>query len=262
MSQIFKIYLTIATVASVLIQCYCGDLPSDIQKCRSGDDTCIRDAINQVHRKFPTGNPQFGLANLSSVSRKNVAMARPNPNSAIQLNFTFLEMTMRGLENIVVANVTGWTKDPRVIESYIFIPSMEISGPYETNGKVLLLSLDGKGEGVVTLTNVTSPFKMKVDVEKRSDGKRYCKVSKIKIRVQPSNYTSVPQEAIRMVFKLENLVKNSQELSNTLNDVLNENWRDFWNKLSDNINTVVSEIIADVFTGVFSEFSLDDFFVE
>ncbi|XP_013113248.2 circadian clock-controlled protein daywake isoform X1 [Stomoxys calcitrans] len=248
----FKSVLACITIMGVLLECHSGELPSDIVKCKAGDNDCVRDRTTEVFKKFPKGNPAFGLPNISVLSLKNITVAKAKAGSPTQLNFKFLDLTVYGMERAITVNTTGWTKQPKTIEMFSYVDFVKMEGVYETNGKILLLTLNGKGNGVVELINCTVHTKLRFDFEQRNDGKRYAQASKLKAVVTPE----------KMVIKMENLVNGNKELTDTLNSVLNENWLDIWNELSDGIGKAISLVFKNGLNSVLNELSYDDFYSE
>ncbi|XP_075145224.1 protein takeout-like isoform X5 [Haematobia irritans] len=252
MTQIFKIYLTAATVASILVQCYCEYLPSDLEKCKVEDNECIRNKIMEIVKKYPKGNPKIGLPNMSELQMNNLTISRANGNSTLQLNLKFSKLTTYGIENVLIEHTSGWTKDVKNIEIEAKIPWLKQVGDYETNGKVLLFNLESKGRGNFEMTDCKAHFKVQLKLEKREDGKNYAKLTKLKITVKPE----------RLSIRMENLVKDSKELTDAINAVLNDNWRDLWNELSDGINNALSEAYMNILTSVLNKIPYDDFYAE
>ncbi|XP_073819357.1 circadian clock-controlled protein daywake-like [Musca autumnalis] len=243
-------YFTI--LLSLIVGSCFGDLPSDVEKCKVNDNECVATKIMEILKKFPNGNSDFGMPKISAMQLKNVTVARASDNSPIKLNFRFEQFIATGLENSIVLNTSGWTKTPKNLEANIIIPKLVINGDFETDGRILLLSLEGKGKGFIELTDCYANIKGKVVLEKRSDGKNYLKLTKLKAVMQPKKF----------FMKMDNLVKGSQELTQTLNDVLNDNWIEVWNELSAGINDALSKILLQLTVDVFNKLSYDDFFVE
>nr|XP_013112563.1 unnamed protein product [Stomoxys calcitrans] len=180
-----KNFVIVTIVIFLSLQCQGADLPSDIAKCKAGDNACIRDKIMELFKKFPKGNPEFGMPNISALSKNNVVISRASPDAPVQLNFKFLDYTCYGFENAVVVNTTGWTKKPKVIEAHLRVPSLRMGGEYEGSGKILFLTLNGKGKGLVELVDCTAFTKFEIRLEKRNNGKNYAKIIKMKVDLEP-----------------------------------------------------------------------------
>nr|XP_013112912.1 unnamed protein product [Stomoxys calcitrans] len=250
--QLYEHLFMLLIVLGLLFECKSGQLPPDIQKCKVNDNVCVANKIRELFQKFPNGNPQFGMPNVSAINLTNVTVSRAKSDSPIQLNFKFLKLTCYGLENSIIVNTTGWSKEPKIIDGEIYVPLMKIVGDYETNGKILLLSLDGKGKGTFEMTDCIFHMKGRLSFEKRKDGKNYAKLEKLKVDMKPKKF----------FVNMENLVRGSQVLTDTLNKVLNDNWRDVWNEMSDGINTALASVYTNITSGVLNELSYDDFYAE
>uniref|UniRef100_T1PFS3 Hemolymph juvenile hormone binding protein (JHBP) n=1 Tax=Musca domestica TaxID=7370 RepID=T1PFS3_MUSDO len=206
----------------------------------------------EVLQKYSNGNPDFGMPKISGLQLKNITVARASSKSPIQLNFKFIQLTSQGLEDSIIVNTSGWTKTPKNLEANLILPKLVINGDYETDGRILLLALDGKGTGYFEMTDNQVNIKVKVVLEKRSDGKNYIRIIKIKAVMIPKN----------LFIKMDNLVKGSPELSKTINDVINDNWSDVWQELAPGINNALAQIIESLAAPVFDKLSYDDFYVE
>ncbi|XP_061386799.1 uncharacterized protein LOC133321734 [Musca vetustissima] len=140
--------------------------------------------MEEVLRKYPTGNPDIGMPNVSALTLKNVTISQVS-DSAIKLNFKFLQLVVEGLQNGQILNTTGWTKDPKIFEAIFFFPKLLINGDYETDGRILVLAMNGKGKGYFDLTNGIFNVRVKVALEKRHNGKNYVKITKLKLNLLP-----------------------------------------------------------------------------
>ncbi|XP_075145230.1 circadian clock-controlled protein daywake-like [Haematobia irritans] len=244
--------LTVIIIISLSLGCYGGDLPADISKCKMEDNVCIRDKIMEIFKKFPNGNPSFGMPNIAELPLKNIVVARANNASPIQLNFKYLELLCYGIDKSIIVNTTGWTKDPKTITTHIHVPLMRIVGDYEAGGKILLLSLNGGGKGIVELTDCQVVLKCQVHLEKRNDGKMYLVVTKARVNLQPK----------KVFIQMDGLVKGSQELTNSLNKVLNDSWMDAWNEISDGVNNALAKIFYNIISQILNEIPYDDFYAK
>ncbi|XP_061386798.1 circadian clock-controlled protein daywake-like [Musca vetustissima] len=245
-------FLSITVILCLILGSYAGDLPPNITKCKVDDNVCVAQKIEEVLRKYPHGNPDIGLPNMSALPIKNVIISRASGSSPIQMNLKFVQFVTDGLQNGQVLNTTGWTKNPKIFEGNFFYPKLVVKGDYESDGRILFLSMNGRGKGLFELTNCHFNVKTKVVLEKRSNGKNYAKITKLKLVLSPEKaYTN-----------MDNLVNGSPELSKTINDVINENWRDVWQEISNGLNAALGEVLENLLTGIFNELSYDDFYAE
>ncbi|XP_075145219.1 protein takeout-like [Haematobia irritans] len=246
----FKLFFAI--LLGLSCQCCSGNLPSDLEKCKVGDNECVRNKIMEIVKKYPKGNPNIGLPNISEFQMNNLIISRANSNSPLQLNLKFSKLITYGVENLLIEHTSGWTKDVKNIEIKAKIPWLKLVGDYETNGKVLLFNLESKGKGNFEMSDCKAHFKVQLKLEKREDGKNYAKLTKLKITFKPE----------KLSFRMDNLVKDSKELTDTINNVLNDNWRDLWNELSDGISNGLSEAYMNILTSVLNKIPYDDFYAE
>ncbi|XP_023295618.2 uncharacterized protein LOC111678480 [Lucilia cuprina] len=245
--------LIITTIVYKIFAVYGGDLPPEIHKCKSSDnDQCIGKAIEQLYELYPNGNPDFGMPNVAALNLTNIKISRPNSNSAIQVNFEFIKCTVNGLEKAKILRTKGFDKElNKNIELDVLIPNLHLEGDYESTGKLLLLSLNGKGKGDIQLKDCKVEVRVKVVLEKRN-GKNYAKIKKIKALIEPE----------QMLVKLDNIFNGNAVLSDTINDVINQNWKDVWSELQGGINQALEILIINVMSGILTELSTDDFYVD
>ncbi|XP_065354463.1 protein takeout-like [Calliphora vicina] len=242
--------LIITILVYKLFAVYGGDLPPEIQNCKSTDnDECIARTIEEIFKRYPNGNADFGMPSVAALNFTNLKISRPNPSSSIQINFEFIKCTMYGLENVKILHASGFDKELKKPQLDILIPKLRITGYYESTGKLLLLPLNGKGNGDIELRESKFHASGKLEIEKRN-GKNYGKIKSVKAAIEPK----------QVLVKVENIFNGNPILSETINDVVNENWRDVWSELQEGINNAMEMMITQIMSGIFNELSIDDFY--
>lgn len=125
------------------------------------------------------------MPDISKLTLTNVEISKSRQDSPVQLNLRFNEMHIKGLENAIIRNVSGFTKDfKEKIEADIFVPELQVTGSHEVHGKILLLSLNGKGKANILLKNCHFKLMTKVTLEQRGE-KRFIVIKKLKIFLEP-----------------------------------------------------------------------------
>ncbi|XP_065371441.1 uncharacterized protein LOC135963493 [Calliphora vicina] len=229
-----------------------GDLPPEIQKCKSSDnDDCIAKSIMKIMELYPHGNTEFGLPNISAVALKELVFAESNRDAPIQLNFKFNTLVVGGLEKLHVTRIHGFNKNiSKTVELDFLIPQVTIDGDYKMNGKLLLLPLNGKGKGKVQFKETVFKFKVKIELENRNN-KNYGVIKKLKCwSIEPK----------KIVFNLQNIVNNNAMLSESFNSVINDNWSELWKELKKNTIKAVEDVITNIISGILNVLPITEFY--
>lgn len=126
--------------------------------------------MNEVLRLYPKGSPAFDLADLSRIFVPKVELENAaGHSSAVQLNLVFLNSTTSGLEKAKVVNVSGFDPDIKQIIVNLEVPFLKLEAEYEMDGKILFLTLKGKGHAEIHLKMATNKVTINVGLEKRKD---------------------------------------------------------------------------------------------
>lgn len=159
---------------------------NEIQKCYStNNDKCVATALEELLKRYPTGYPDINMPNVSALNLKNIKVSQLNPDAPIQINFEFLKFTLYGLENLNVVKASGFDKEMKKASLEIVVPNLLLKGDYEISGKLLLISMNGKGKGEILLNESKIKCVSKFEVENRN-GKNYAKLKKFQIRIEPN----------------------------------------------------------------------------
>ncbi|KAM7361517.1 juvenile hormone binding protein 15 [Cochliomyia hominivorax] len=229
-----------------------GELPPEIQKCKSSNnDECVARTIEEVIKLYPQGNPTFGMANMQAINLTDVVLSKLNPNSPIQINIKFNKCTLYGLEKVKVLRAKGFSKKTKKIFIDIFVPNLKLKGDYESKGKILLLPLNGRGNGEMAIMNATIKIEFDMDSEKRND-KIYYTIKDTKSKV----------ETEKMIANLENILMDNPILSESINSVINENWKEVFMELHEDLEQIIKNVTNILLGDVLKELTEDDFFLD
>ncbi|XP_002138095.5 circadian clock-controlled protein isoform X1 [Drosophila pseudoobscura] len=224
-------------------------LPPDIDKCQAGDAICIAKTITYILQSYPKGIPSIGLDAVDAISFQNVIVSRMESS---KLDLKFHTLTVRGFENTTVLDAKGFDADiPRVFELSAFTPLLRLEGEYETQGILLTMPIQGRGQALVELKDCQFRCKVRAVEDQRLDGKRYLEIPKVKCLVDVQS----------MHINFDNLF-NNKDLSDTMNDLANNNWFEIWKTLRKGINSALDQVSGTILRRVAKKFSYDDFFQE
>uniref|UniRef100_A0A1B0FP55 Uncharacterized protein n=1 Tax=Glossina morsitans morsitans TaxID=37546 RepID=A0A1B0FP55_GLOMM len=246
-------FLLIGVLAlNCICESYCGSLPSDIPKCKISDNVCIASSMNEVLRLYPKGSPAFDLADLSRIFVPKVELENAaGHSSAVQLNLVFLNSTTSGLEKAKVVNVSGFDPDIKQIIVNLEVPFLKLEAEYEMDGKILFLTLKGKGHAEIHLKMATNKVTINVGLEKRK-GKTHLIVKDMTCDFRPQGF----------FIHLDNLFDGNKEITDSVNEVINTNWRDVYSALSDNINRSLAQGMLGILRDVAESLSYDDIYLK
>ncbi|XP_037954777.1 protein takeout-like [Teleopsis dalmanni] len=252
--MVWKLYFTKMLPILMVLMCaviVSANLPPDIKKCKAADVKCIADTINDVLRRYPKGNKEFGLDEVDSVHLKDVVVSQAASDTPVQLNLKFKTLVVNGFESARVDRVVGFEKDVNnsKFEVYGHTPELRMKGQYIVNGKVLILPITGEDNAEIIMKNSNFAFKLKVALVKRN-GINYATIKQIKTITEPQS----------LKVQLDNLFNGNKELSDSTNKVINDNWKDIWAELQDGINKVSGDVIRKLIENVLKELPYDDFY--
>ncbi|KAM7361035.1 protein takeout-like [Cochliomyia hominivorax] len=252
MKSVYILWFTVILTFGIY-SVYSGELPAEIKKCKStNNDECVAKITEEIVRLYPYGNPAFGMPNIKAYNLTTIYFSQKNPNSPVQVNFKFKNSTVYGLDEIKMLSVNGFNKNMKKIKAETLIPNQRIRGDYESEGKILLLPLNGRGKGEIFFKNLKMFIDMEVEIEKRNDNKNYVTIKHLKMTTDPE----------LMITNLENIIKDNKILSDSINGVINENWRDVWSEIQNDVNHLAETFTKFIMDNVFNELSMDDFFAD
>lgn len=153
----------------------------------------------------------------------------------------------------VVSSVlrSGFTSDPAgQNEILMMFPRLELVGPYEMDGRVLILPVQGKGESNLTLTNSQVSIRF-LGKPVTKNGKVYMQTDNLKFTVQPA----------KMTVQFQNLFNGDPVLGPTTNQFLNENWSDIFGELKPSVEAAFGEVVKTLINNVFASLAYKNAFL-
>lgn len=136
------------------------------------------------------------------------------------------------------------------LEMLLNFPRLRIQSQYEISGKILFLTLNGKGPADGNFTDVT--IKTVFDGHRiMKNNKEYIKFDKLYIQQEMGANPSL---------SFENLFGNNAELNRAMNRIVNENIRDIVKELNPIIQDAMERTVSEFVDRVFSRFSFDELF--
>ena len=98
------------------------------------------------------GFPLLGLPSLDPIKIDRLDLER-DEKSPVNIKINFRNINLSGLSKAKVYKLSGFFRKPQgdKIEIRIRMPSLQITGPYKSKGKILLLPINGDGTSNMTL---------------------------------------------------------------------------------------------------------------
>lgn len=224
-------------------------LPPSYTRCNPGDDPCITQAITNTFRNFKDGVPALGLASLDPLRIDAMDIVQGDGPVAIELNFKDVDIS--GFKDVIVKKAKGFTESPHVMEMNLLLPVTSLIGKYKINGKVLILPIQGEGHSNMTMVNCDFTMKWNGALEKRSNGKEYYKMNKIKATL----------DTTRFYMQLTNLFNGDKLLGDNMNQFLNDNWEDILKELKPAIIASFTNIFRAIIVNVFENVPYNELFL-
>ncbi|XP_017052725.1 protein takeout isoform X1 [Drosophila ficusphila] len=262
--------------ALISVPGHASDLPSGIEKCAITDEQCLVNGVNYVLRNYAqSGIKQLGLIPLDPLHIKKFKIAR-NPHSPVNIDLSFHEVDLLGLQQAVAKRVSGFKSDlGHPIELVMSVPEIVVKGPYSVDGRVLILPITGKGNAEIKLSkyrllfrfimqlnlnsiyNINPTVKTKVRAlikfrrVSKGDHQTFAEVVDIKVDIDPAHVT----------YHLENLFNGQKDLSENMHVLINENWQDIFTELKPGIGEAFALIAKAVLDRIFGKLPLEQLFL-
>ncbi|KAG6447749.1 hypothetical protein O3G_MSEX005140 [Manduca sexta] len=182
--------------------------PDYIHPCDATTRECLVKSTQDAIPEFVKGIPDLGVPSLDPFVIEKLAI----PLSGLKV--TFYQGKVTGFRKCVVDNVISELEKRHFVLE--FHCNLTIKGQYDAVGRLLLFPINGEGDAKIKLTNL----RMKVDINTK-----YIKDDKGVNHFALKNYKYSFDYGDRVSFDLQNLFKESKELSETVLNFLNENWK-------------------------------------
>ncbi|XP_017052726.1 protein takeout isoform X2 [Drosophila ficusphila] len=238
--------------ALISVPGHASDLPSGIEKCAITDEQCLVNGVNYVLRNYAqSGIKQLGLIPLDPLHIKKFKIAR-NPHSPVNIDLSFHEVDLLGLQQAVAKRVSGFKSDlGHPIELVMSVPEIVVKGPYSVDGRVLILPITGKGNAEIKLMKTKVRALIKFRRVSKGDHQTFAEVVDIKVDIDPAHVT----------YHLENLFNGQKDLSENMHVLINENWQDIFTELKPGIGEAFALIAKAVLDRIFGKLPLEQLFL-
>ncbi|XP_046393508.1 protein takeout-like [Ischnura elegans] len=204
---------------------------SKLKLCKADDpnlDECFRDAVETAFRNLKDGDRSLGIVPIDPMFVPEMTMTRSE--GPVGMTLKFINCTHSGLSNMKVISAKV-SPDRLSFDLKMKLNLFTLSGPYETNGRILVLPIVGEGIANITMYDSDIAWTFQGKHVKR-DGKTYLQIEKYIVDIKPKS----------AYMNLGNLFNGDAVLGETTNRFLNENSREVIQELAPELNAALAEL--------------------
>ncbi|KAB0793231.1 hypothetical protein PPYR_12851 [Photinus pyralis] len=190
-------------------------LPSEFKRCSLSDpkrEECLRDAIQHAFPLLKNGLPEFNFPPLEPTRIESMTIGEGH--GSVDIRQTYKNVELHGMSEVKVNSISlEEAGDVATLSLTGIYDKLRMEADYEIDGRVLLLSVHGKGRCVINLYNVTAnPTIISKQYEK--NGTTYS-------RIETFNASTNPK---KVDFHFENLFDGNEILGREVNNLINAEW--------------------------------------
>ncbi|CAB3226654.1 unnamed protein product [Arctia plantaginis] len=175
-----------------------------IKKCKGGDKKCLKEAIQKAIPVLAIGQKELGIETLDPIFIKSLNA------SSNGLSLQFQDISGTGLKDCVVKKAKH---DVSKLKLKIKLQcTVEFRGQFEMNGKLLLLPMEGKGDGRVILRKFVVSVESDLGEINCSDGQKHWTVKDYKYSYDLKDKPTI---------ELRNVFNGNEVISQTINEFIN-----------------------------------------
>ncbi|CAB3226990.1 unnamed protein product [Arctia plantaginis] len=206
--------------------------PSYIKPCPGLTAECLKKTVQETLPHFAAGIPTLGVEPIDPLTKDHVALTLPG-EFKIELN----NGSMTGIRKCNIDSVT-YQKDEADLKMHC---NLTVMGRYKAYGRILIVTINGEGDGKVKVRNAFLHAKIRFDNKVR-DGITYYEVK---------DFDTSFTYGDKVTFVLKNLFQGNAELSEAVLLFLNENWKqvteEFGRPIVDELIDIVYKIVKKFF---------------
>ncbi|KAH8283811.1 hypothetical protein KR054_002500 [Drosophila jambulina] len=216
--------------------------PDDPQPCKYGDSECIAKFANSLFSKRSgEEDPSLNLWQLDPMKVDKMVINQGG-NSAVNIKLTFTDNLLYGIKDQRVVGVKGFGKNlTEQHELKVLAKSYSLVGPYNIQGKVLILPISGSGISNMSMSNIKMIVRFSGQPLEK-DGETYLDVTNVKLTLKPAATS----------YLFTNLFNGDKALGDNMNLFLNENADAIYQETSQSTDRAFSQLFYRLVKGVFA----------
>lgn len=215
--------------------------PEFVTACASTQpdfDDCTRTAFQGVVAFLKDGNAEGGIPPLDPMKLSEIKLFEGG-NGPVSGNASFQDVRIVGLSKMkVISNKID--KDKLNLVTNLYIPELRAEGRFKVKGRILLLPIEGNGDGWLEPGNMTIIAKTHVEITEK-EGQKFFNVTNIRIDFSIG----------KLKVKMNNLFKGQRQLEDNINAYVNDNWKVVYESLK----PVISKTIEDITQRILQRFA-------
>ncbi|KAJ3650910.1 hypothetical protein Zmor_016985 [Zophobas morio] len=238
---------TVLTFVPLLVLTSCVKIPPNFHKCnRKSPDfkSCVLESAKKGVRELVRPYPELTLPRMDPFEISEVTIGGSDGPVNFQQKFT--KCKFYGLVDLDLDDFE-FNFEKKVVKMSGVFPEVRMMCDYEVKGKILVLQIDGIGNGTVILKNLKIMDVLPFEETKRM-GRTFPKFKSSSITIDPE----------LVVFDFLN--HDNRALSDNVNPIFNNNWKDIFDEVKGDYANVVDRVVLNVVNSFFSKVSFEEAF--
>lgn len=219
-------------------------LPSDFKRCAKTDpdvDKCLKEAVQTALRLMQNGIPSLKVLPIDPLIISKIEI-QESPDRPVSLNLLMKDAKMDGLSAVKITKVKS-NLDERHVLVEALVPTLNLTGDYEMDGKFLVLPLKGRGKLFSQTDNAIVNLELKAE-PKIKHGDIYWDITDFKVKLgDVTNFKN----------QYDNLFNGDETLAKPTIAALNSNWKEYWESLRPTLEETFGAVFRNIAKTVVAE---------
>ncbi|XP_060872774.1 uncharacterized protein LOC132946731 [Metopolophium dirhodum] len=225
-------------------------LPKGFIQCKLSDpalNECIRDALQRATPYLAKGIPSLGLLPTDPLRINSLGIDQ----GIGAVNLKFRDLDILNMKSTIIKNLTYDPKNYTLNVALVVQKPIVLEGQYETNGRVIILPINGNGTCRFALDNYKSfsVIKMKPVL---INGNTHLEIKSLDWKFTTS----------KMHLKMNNLFNGDKLLGDNMNLFLNENWMELLKEMQPAFEKALSSAFISIAQEFFNRIPLNQIFID
>ncbi|CAG9819737.1 unnamed protein product [Phaedon cochleariae] len=248
-----SVYILFGISAFCLRPVIAHQFPENFLRCNLKDtnlDQCLVRAIeNALHIIGNTGIPSLNLPSIDPIGVSNIQIGADG-SSAVNIVQQYKNISIFGLSDVKVEKA-HYDQHKKILNFTAEHPVLSQEAKYNITGKVLILSVYGNGDSIITLK--------KPRITHVAYFKEYTKGDKRYFRVEDYSATYTIQGAH---FVFENMFNGAEKtLSGIVSKLINENWQLIAEEVRGGVQKAYGQLCMATANRIFETVPIDEIFL-
>uniref|UniRef100_A0A2S2PLB2 Protein takeout n=1 Tax=Schizaphis graminum TaxID=13262 RepID=A0A2S2PLB2_SCHGA len=225
-------------------------LPIGFVQCKLSDpaiSACIRDGLQRATPYLAKGIPSLGILPNDPLRINSLAIDQ----GIGAVNLKFKDLDILNMKSTIIKDLVFDPKNYTLNVALVIQKPIILEGQYETNGRVIILPINGNGTCRFTLDNYKSfsVIKMKPVLK---NGNTHLEIKSLDWKFTTS----------KMHLKMNNLFNGDKVLGDNMNIFLNENWMELLKEMQPAFERALSAAFISIAQEFFNRIPLNQIFID